>query len=74
MSHLRIIGGSIGKGFRTRRVREKNREAWNREWHRRGFRRLVTTVRIKGGRCRRGARSFTADISGNGSVGIEVTR
>jgi hypothetical protein len=74
MSHLRIIGGGIGEGFRTRRMWEKNREAWDGEWHRRGFRRLVTTISIKGGRCRRGARSFAADIGGNGSVGIEVTR
>jgi len=53
---------------------EKYWEAWDGEWHRGGFRRLITTVLIKRGRCRRGARSFAADIGGNGSVGIEITR
>lgn len=74
MTHFRVIGGGIRERFRTRRMWEKNREAWDGEWHRRGFRRLVPTIRIEGGLCRRGARSFATDIGGNGSVGIEITR
>jgi len=71
-----VVGVCIGieERLRARRIWKKYREAWDGEWHRNGFRRLVTTVRTKGGRCGRGTWSFATDVGGDRSVGIEVTR